>query len=149
MTVNTKAYGPLEIDEQQRLSFPRGLLGFEKYHDFALLSAQQEPFYYLQSLDEPEIAFVMIDPFLFRPDYEIDVSDEELRVIGIQDQKGVLVFALVTIPATGGPMTANLMGPVVINRENRLGLQTVLTDQRWLTKHDIMRELAETRKSAC
>jgi flagellar assembly factor FliW len=149
MTVNTKAYGSIELDERQRITFPRGLLGFEKYHDFALLNASQEPFFYLQSLEAAEIAFILIDPFLFRPDYELDVSDEELGVIGVKDQKDVLVFSLVTIPPTGGPMTANLMGPLVINRDSRQAAQVVLADPRWLTKHDIMRELAETRKSAC
>jgi flagellar assembly factor FliW len=149
MKVNTKAYGSIELDDRQLITFPRGLLGFEKYHDFALLNATQEPFFYLQSLEATEIAFILIDPFLFRPDYELDVSDEELVFIGVKDQKDVLVFSLVTIPPTGGPMTANLMGPLVINRDSRQAAQVVLADPRWLTKHDIMRELAETRKSAC
>jgi flagellar assembly factor FliW len=60
-----------------------------------------------------------------------------------------LVFSIVTIPADGGPMTANLQGPLVINRERRIGKQAVLADSRWKTKHNIMEELAAARKASC
>ena len=57
-----------------------------------------------------------------------------------------LVLALVTVPPDGGPVTANLMGPIVIGRKARRGAQVVLTDPKWLTKHDVMAELAASRK---
>lgn len=148
MTIETKAFGKIEIDETQRLRFPRGLLGFEKFKEFALLKADREPFFHLQSLDMAEISFILIDPFLFRPDYELDVSDAELEAIKVKNQEDVLVFAIVTIPASG-TTTANLMGPLVINKEAREGFQAILSDSRWQTKHDILRELAETRKASC
>lgn len=148
MTIETKAYGKIEIDETQKLRFPRGLLGFEKFRDFALLKADREPFFYLQSLDMAEISFILIDPFLFRPDYELDVSDAELESIKVKNQEDVLVFAIVTIPPSG-TMTANLMGPLVINKEGREGFQAILSDSRWQTKHDILGELAEARKASC
>ena len=58
--IQTKAYGPLEVDERQILHFPEGLLGFEKFKDYALLDAAQKPFFYLQSMDISELAFVLI-----------------------------------------------------------------------------------------
>lgn len=148
MTVQTKAYGAVEADERQCIHFPRGLLGFEKYKDYVLLNAKQEPFYYLQCLEDSEIAFILIDPFLFRPEYELDVSDEELGRIGLRSQEDALVFAIVTIPPIG-QMTANLMGPIIINKKDRSALQAILSDQRWQTKHDILRELAELRTRQC
>jgi flagellar assembly factor FliW len=109
-----------------------------------LLDAEKQPFYWLQSVDREQTAFVVINPFLIRPDYELSVGNEELAEIGIDAPEKALIFAIVTIPADG-PMTVNLQGPLTINRETRRGKQTVLTDSRWKTKHDIMAELASAR----
>lgn len=141
MKVATKAYGLVEVNEKQKVTFPQGLLGFESLKDYVILDAEQQPFYWLQSTDEENTAFILINPFIFRPDYEISIDNEELLPIGISDPGKALIFAIVTIPADGGPMTANLQGPLVINRDSRLGTQTVLTDSRWKTKHDILAEL--------
>jgi len=145
MRVKTKAYGEIDADERQLVSFPMGLLGFEKFKDYILLDAPQKPFFYLQSTNVPDLAFVLIDPFLFRPDYSLDVADDTLEEIGVADPSDALVFAIVTVPAEGGAITANLMGPLIVNRQNRLGMQTVLGDSRWRVKHDIMAELAASK----
>jgi flagellar assembly factor FliW len=147
--VATKAYGLIEVDERQRISFPLGILGFEPVKEYILLDAERQPFYWLQALDVEQVAFILINPFLFRPDYELDVNDEELQDIGLSGPEKALIFSVVTIPPDGGPMTANLQGPLIINRETRSGKQVVLTDLRWKTKHDIMSELATARKGPC
>jgi flagellar assembly factor FliW len=147
--VATKAYGLIEADERQKISFPLGLLGFEPLKEYVLLDAERQPFYWLQSLDVEQVAFILINPFLFRPDYELDIDDEDLRDIGLSGPKNALIFSVVTIPPDGGPMTANLQGPLVINRDIRAGKQAVLTDPRWKTKHDIMSELASARQGPC
>jgi len=138
--VQTKAYGAIEVDERQRVSFPTGLFGFETVRDYVLIDAERQPFYWLQSLEAEHIAFITINPFLFRPDYELDIDDDQLKEIGITKAGDVLVFSIVTIPPDG-PMTANLQGPLIINRETRIGKQGILTDPRWKTKHDILEEL--------
>jgi flagellar assembly factor FliW len=145
--VNTKAYGLIDVDERQTISFPQGLLGFEGLKDYVLLDADRQPFYWLQSVDVEQAAFILVNPFIFRPDYEANIDDEELSRIGISNQEKALVFAIVTIPSDGGPMTANLQGPLVINRNTRRGLQAVLTDPRWKTKHDILAELSAVNDS--
>jgi len=71
-----------------------------------------------------------------------DVGDRELASIGLEKPDDALVFAIVTVPAEAGTVTANLMGPVIVNRANRKGMQAVLTDPRWQVKHDIVAELA-------
>lgn len=149
MKVATKAYGLIDVDERHRITFPHGLLGFENVKDYVLLDAERQPFYWLQSMEVERVAFILVNPFLFRPDYELDIDDEELRDIGIDKAEDALVFSIVTVPADGSPMTANLQGPLVINREARLARQSILTDQRWKTKHDIMAELAAARKAPC
>ena len=146
MKVLTKAYGIVEVNERQKVTFPSGLFGFETLKDYVLLDAEQQPFYWLQSLDEEKTAFILIDPFLFRPDYEMDIDNEELRPIGISDPEKAVIFTIVTVPPDNSPMTANLQGPLVINRDSKLGVQAVLTDSRWKTKHDILAELAALKQ---
>jgi flagellar assembly factor FliW len=146
MRINTRAYGEIDVDDRQRVEFPSGLLGFEKFQEYVLLDARQKPFIYLQSLEVPDLAFILIDPFLFRPDYSVDVNDENLAEIGLEGPEDAVVFAIVTAPADGGPITANLMGPVIVSKSKRRGMQSVLADPRWRVKHDIMAELAASRK---
>jgi flagellar assembly factor FliW len=149
MRVNTKAYGAIDVDERQKIGFPKGILGFEKFKEYVLLDAERQPFYWLQSVEVERVAFIVVNPFLFRPDYELDIDDAELAEIGIVDPEKALIFSIVTIPADGSPMTANLQGPLVINKEKRLARQAVLTDLRWKTKHDILAELAAAKKAPC
>jgi flagellar assembly factor FliW len=145
--IATKAYGLVEIDERQRITFPQGLFGFESFKDYVLLDAEREPFYWLQSLDVEQVAFVLINPFLFRPDYEMNIDNEELIPIGISDPGKAIIFSIVTIPPDNSPITANLRGPLVINRDTRLGVQAILTDSRWKTKHDIIAELSAAKQT--
>jgi flagellar assembly factor FliW len=142
----TKAYGLIEVNEQQKITFPQGLFGFESFRDFVILDAEQQPFYWLQSMDMEQIAFVLINPFIFRPDYEVNISNEDLAEIGIYSPEKALIFSIVTIPLDGSPMTANLQGPIVINRDTRTGRQAILVDERWRTRHDILAEMAEAGK---
>ena len=146
--VATKAYGLIDVDERQKIVFPQGLYGFETLKNYLIIDAEREPFYWLQSMDEEQVAFVLVNPFLFRPDYEVNISNEELAEIDIHSPEKALIFSIVTIPPDGSPMTANLQGPLVINRENKTGKQAVLSDSRWKTKHDIIAELASPAESS-
>jgi flagellar assembly factor FliW len=144
--VATKPYGLIEVDERQKIHFPKGLFGFEGIKDYLLLDADRQPFYWLQAQEVEQLAFILINPFLFRPDYELNIDDEELKAIGITSVDKALVFSIVTM-LSGSPMTANLQGPLVINRDTHIGLQAILSDSRWKTKHDVMAELAAVRQS--
>jgi len=147
MKVDTKAFGLVEVDDRQKISFPEGLYGFEEYVDYVLMDAEHQPFFWLQSLKDKDIAFILINPFLFRPDYELNIPNEDLEDIGIKSPEKALIFTIVTIPPDGSAMTANLQGPLVINRENMVGKQAILSDVRWNTRHDIVAELDNTGKS--
>ncbi|MDR1576541.1 MAG: flagellar assembly protein FliW [Treponema sp.] len=146
MKVATKASGLIEVDERQKITFPDGLFGFEGFKEYVLLDADRQPFYWLQSLDVERVAFILVNPFLFRPDYELNISNEEMAEIGIYSPEKALIFSIVTVPPDGA-MTANLQGPLIISRDTRTGRQAILTDTRWKTKHDIMAELAGAGKS--
>lgn len=143
MKIDSKAYGPVEINERQVITFPFGIFGFGELHEYALLDAVQPGFYWLQSLDDPEIAFIMLNPYDLRPDYVLEIPDEDLESIDYDESDDILVFAIVTIPEDESKISANLQGPIVINRVAQLGRQSISLDSRWKTKHIILEELAE------
>lgn len=143
MEVKTKANGIVNVDEKQLVTFPEGLLGFEKYTKFALIDSEYEPFIWLQSTEESNLAFLMIDPFLICSDYEADIDDSALRNIGVDSAEDIIIMTLVTIPKDGSAITANFLGPVVINKKNRKCLQVILNDSCWTTKFDIVQALKQ------
>ena len=147
MKIATKAYGVIDVDERQKIIFPQGLFGFESLKDYILLDSERQPFYWLQSMETEQVAFILVNPFLFRQDYEVNINNEELADIEIHSPEKALIFSIVTLLNDGSPMTANLQGPLIINKDTMMGKQAVLSDPRWKTKHDIMAELAETGNS--
>lgn len=117
--------GPRTVETEKIVYFPRGLAGFEGLHEFTLLQIHpQGPLLILQSLDEPHIGLLVADPYAFKPDYRIDVSDAEQRLLRLKDIGDVAVLVTVSIPP-GSPenITLNLTGPILINYKARLGLQ--------------------------
>lgn len=145
MMLQTKAYGPVEIDEKQILEFPHGLFGFEEYHQFALIDAHKKPFFWLQSTEEARIAFILIKPSIFHEDYDPGISEEDYADIGAEGPDECLVFAIVTVPDSG-PMTANLQGPLYISKKTRKGKQCISPKDEYRTKHDILEEMAARRE---
>jgi flagellar assembly factor FliW len=146
MKIRTKPYGEMEISDAQRITFPHGLFGFEELRDFALLDAAQQPFYWLQSLERVEVAFVLIDPCFFRPDYAPDVDAAEREEIGITTDDDMIVFTIVTIPESAQAMTANLQGPLILNRRTHVARQSISSNPRWGVRHLVMDELARARQ---
>lgn len=136
MEIKTKALGTVTIQEEQKLTFPYGVLGFEDLHVYALLDAAEKPFLWLQSLEDSDIAFLLVDPFLFRSDYEIDIDNDILNRIDIIDPTDIIIYSIVNLLT----VTANLQGPIIINKMNNKALQAILTDSRWQIKHDIVAE---------
>ena len=149
MRIDTKAYGSIDVDERQRIEFPYGILGFEKLKSYVLLDAPQQPFYWLQALDLVEVAFVLINPVIFRPDYTVEIPPEELEEIGIDSPDKMVTFAIVTIPQNPAEMTANLQGPIIINKETRVGRQSISANPKWEVRHPVLKELAAVRQEPC
>lgn len=149
MTITSKFSGEIEINEKQILEFPEGLPGFEHLRQFALMDAQQPPFYWLQSMEVTEIAFALINPRIFRPSYDPGVSQAEMDALGVENPEDLLVFAIVTIPENQRDMTANLQGPLLINRKTRQGRQFISANPEWKVRHRVLDELAAVRSESC
>ena len=150
MLINTKAYGEIEIDERQIIEFPTGLFGFETLHKYALMDARQQPFYWLQSLEMEDVAFVLIKPTIFRPDYRARVMKSDLESLSIENDESedALVFSIVSFHDDNQTMTANLQGPVIINKQNKIGKQCISIDSGWKTRHNIAEEMASRKKDS-
>jgi flagellar assembly factor FliW len=138
MNVNTARFGVVEVDDDRVITFPHGLLGFAGFTRFALLQPDDEGvFYWLQSLDTPELAFVVTDPCLWAGSYRASIRQEQMEQLQASDAEDVGI--LVIVNRYQQRLTANLQGPIVISSQSRLALQLVLADKRWSTRHEIAR----------
>lgn len=146
MNVNTTRFGTVDIDESRIISFPTGLLGFSSFQRFALLQPDDEGiFFWLQSIDAPDLAFVVTDPSLWVEDYEATIRREQMQELALDTIEEAQVFVIVN--KYERMLTANLQGPLVINLHNHKAMQLVLAEKRWTTRHEIMR-LSEASHAA-
>lgn len=131
-------FGTLEIDNDSVLTFPSGLLGFPESRRYVILDHDTEaPFKWLQSLDEPALAFVIIDPDLLLADYHIQVPDDALAEVQGSEDSDLATAVILTIPSDDpGRMTANLRGPLLMNQRTKLCKQLVLSDE-FPTRHPL------------
>lgn len=141
MKIDTKAKGEMDIPEDNLISVPEGIFGFEDYTKYALIDSDYEPFIWLQSTENKDVAFLIVDPFLICSTYETDIDDETLSKIGIKKPEDIIIMTIVTVPSKGKKITANFAGPLVINKNSRECMQVILNDNRWSTKVDIMEML--------
>lgn len=141
MQINTKYFGQIEIKEENILTFPKGLPAFEDLRKFILLVLpDNNAFTCLQSIENEEIAFLMINPWDFFPEYDVKIPDEELEEIDITKEEQVKVYNIATIPKDPQNITINLVGPIIINRDTNQAKQIVLTTSNYHTKHPILSE---------
>ncbi len=137
MLVQTTRFGPVEVDESRLLEFPAGLLGFSRARRFALLQPDERGvFFWLQSVESADVAFVVTDPCLWVADYAVTLRREQAADIGLPD--GVSPQLLVIVNRRDHGITANMQGPLVIHPVARIGLQVVLADRRWTTRHELV-----------
>lgn len=139
MKVTTSNFGQIEIEKEKIINFPQGLLGFPDEKQFIIINDEDEEnsFQWLQSLDQPDLAFVIINPFLIYEDYDIKISKTIKDKLEIGDIKDLAIYSIVVIPQDVEKMTANLLGPLVINVNKKIGKQIILDDNRYTTKHYI------------
>lgn len=146
MQVQTTRFGAVEVESNRVLDFPSGLLGFASYRRFVLLQPDEEGvFYWLQSVDAPELAFVVTDPRLWSDEYQAVIRQEQLDTMGMRSMDEAQLFVIVN--KYDDTLTANFQGPLVVNLANQQGMQLVLADRQWTTRHEIAR-LAQDQAAA-
>ena len=149
MEILTKSLGKIDISEDRLLTIPEGLYGFENFTKFALVDSEYEPFLWLQSCEDSNLAFLIVDPFIICSEYETDIDDDVLAKIGITKPEDIIIMTIVTVPHDGSSITANFQGPLVINKQNHQCLQAILSDNRWSTKVDIVKALNSKGERQC
>jgi flagellar assembly factor FliW len=131
MNATTSRFGTIEFREEVLLTFPSGIIGFPDSTRYVILDHDRDvPFKWLQSADEPEVAFVVMDPLLFKPDYRVEIPAEEIPELTAKDESDLAMFVILTIPSSDPKsLTANLRAPVIVNRNTRVAKQVILTEE--------------------
>lgn len=142
MKINTRKFGEIEIDEQKILTMPEGLPGFPGYERFALIEdSKTAPFCWYQSVEEPNLSLIVMNPFVFKQDYQIDLSSF-IITRGWTDVKieDLLVYVVVNIikEETQTKITANLIGPLVINPNNNEAIQVAISNSTYSHQHNVL-----------
>ncbi|MBF0427959.1 MAG: flagellar assembly protein FliW [Magnetococcales bacterium] len=130
MEVHGTRFGTLKYKQEELITLEKGMMGFPSSKSYLMFPySDDSSFFWLQSVDEPEIAFIVINPFDFFSDLELLIDDEETEAIGLEKGEDLEVFTLLTIP-DGKPeeMRTNLAGPVVVNVRNRQGRQVLIKE---------------------
>jgi flagellar assembly factor FliW len=138
MKVHTSRFGEINVPEDSIYVFPAGLLGFPNETQFAIISENDGPLKWLQSISIPELAFVVCDPLTFKSDYLVKAPKSELNEIDVDDVKSAVVLVILVVRENPADITANLLGPLIFNSENRKAKQLVLSDSEFSTKHKIL-----------
>jgi flagellar assembly factor FliW len=142
LIVKTGRFGQLTVGNDEKIQIPQGLLGFPEYTQFCLVDpADDTLILWLQSIDNPEIAFPALEPKVFRPDYAARLSAAELRELKLENVNQSAVFSIITIPEDVTQMTANLKAPIVINLKEQIAKQVVLQENEYSIKHLMFKEL--------
>lgn len=138
MIIQTSRFGQLDVDQDRLITFDGGILGFPNLRRYALVqTGEGSGFYWLQSVDTADLAFVVCDPRLFVAEYHVPVKLEDLECIELSDPDHAQVFVIVN--KVGDLLTGNFQGPLVVNVTNRRAKQLVLSDKRYSTRHPLMR----------
>lgn len=147
MIIHSTRFGPVEVDENDVLQFPEGLPGFPEEKVFAFFPYKPDsPFYFLQSVTDQDLSFLMINPFDFFAGYEFSLDDEQVNQLKISQGITPEVYCIVTIRGKIEEMTANLLAPIIINRHHGVALQVILEKSAYTTKHPFIS--AQEQKSA-
>ncbi len=142
MVIQTGRFGQIEVSTDEIISIPSGILGFPDDHDFCLVDAADSTLIlWLQSLTQPHLAFPVLEPKIFKPDYIVRLSGAELRELRLQSIKDASVFTILTIPESLTDMTANLKAPLVINTKEKTAKQVVLQENDQPIKHPMFKDL--------
>ena len=139
MELQTSRFGKLQVEEGEIISFPKGIPGFEDHTGFLIVATEQdEPFVYLQSVQDGDLAFILSDPFLFYPGYEFELPDAAAAELGVESPEQLSVRCIISLQGDLDKSTINLVAPVIINVEARLGKQVVLGQSPYTTRHPLL-----------
>lgn len=141
MKISTLNLGEVTIDREKIIDFAEGPLAFEKYTKFIIIDSgtSEFPFSFLQSIDEEKVGFVVMDPFLFKKDYDFVIEEEIVEELEIEKEEDLAIYSILVIPKEVEDITANLMAPIIVNQKTKKARQVVLQNTEYSTKYNIFK----------
>jgi flagellar assembly factor FliW len=132
LTINSPKLGQIEYLEEDLITLASPLLGFTELNDYLIISnSDYFPFLWLQSVEDPSVCFILIEPEPFFSDYKPKINKRELKVLGVEQADELKIFCIVVIPETPQEATANLRAPLLVNFDRKIAKQTILDDESW------------------
>ncbi|HLT22171.1 MAG TPA: flagellar assembly protein FliW [Bacteriovoracaceae bacterium] len=142
MKVKTTRFGELEVNPGDVLTFAEGLLGFENLKKYFVVDPGDSTLIlWLQSTEDEKVAFPIIEPKIFKPDYIAKLLPADLNGLELESLSNAKLYSILTIPSNVVEMSANLKAPLVINSDKKVGKQIVLQDSKLSVKHEMYKEL--------
>ncbi len=150
MTIKTKMFGEIEVDENKLINFAGGIIGFPELKDFLLIhdSEGNGNVRWMQSVQEPALAMPVIDPLHIMADYNPSIEDELLKPLGEMTPENMLVLVTITVPKKVEEMSVNLKAPIVINGDTLRASQIIAEDDKYEVKYPIYEILKAAKEKA-
>lgn len=138
MEINTTRFGNINLEDAPMINMRGPILGFEHLNRYTLIHQKEDSaFWWLQSVDDGAVAFVVVNPFLIKDNYAPELRDDDVALLEIKDQSDVQLLVVVTIRSNPTQISANMRAPIVINLKEKLGKQIVLDDDSYDVQHRI------------
>lgn len=142
MKVKTTRFGELELNPTDFITFNDGLLGFDQLKKYFVVDPGDSTLIlWLQSIEDEKVAFPIIEPKVFKPDYVAKLLPADLNGLELESLNSAKLYSILTIPSNVVEMNANLKAPIVINSAKKVGKQIVLADSKLSVKHEMYKDL--------
>ncbi len=141
MIVKTSRFGDKEVPDDALLTFPEGVIGFRDATRFVMFECSDDGiFKWLQSCDQPELAFVICEASIVIPNYEIVIGEKERQTLQLSQPEDAVICLILVIPKNPVEATANLLGPLVMNAETKVGMQVVVVNPQYSTRYRLFKD---------
>lgn len=139
MELKTKQHGTFTYNEEDIITFKKGIMGFESLKKFIVVDIKENPlFKILQSVEDEDVGLVIISPFEVKNNYEVELKDNVIENLSISAQKEVMLYSTVTVNSDINKITVNLKAPIVINNNKKLGEQVIIDREEYKIKHPLI-----------
>lgn len=140
MVIETTRFGGVEYQKEKIITFSSGIPGFKHFQSYIIVTLEESPFHYLQSVDEGSLAFITVNPFDFIPKYEFELPEQVKEEMNIQSEDSLQVLNIVNVQGELATATINLAAPIIINTAERIGMQYILPDSNYSIHHSLFAE---------
>jgi flagellar assembly factor FliW len=144
MIIESKPFGYVDIEKVDIIHFPRGIYGFEEFHNFVVLKnkkRESNPFMWLQSTEAREPCFAVVDPHSFFEDYKPEISEEDARAISLASSELLRYLLVATVPSDVKNMYVNLKCPIIINSGDNTAMQIILENTDYPMRYYLLQKM--------